>query len=283
MAKDKMGACMSEWKDKHPRGRANKRMNKKDAHNQAIAACLQKTNEGLTFKNFFMTEQNGVDVREYIRSLPMYQELVKDPQHKPAALKLARSFLDEFGSEGANQQIQSYIADEFDSLYSGTIGKMGSMVGDWKGEEEYKRRAQEEKDIESAVNKWEQTTGMDAETGAEKAPHDARGRLRHGARSGMEFRPEIKSARIARELRGHGDTRPEIQQRAQARPAGEHAYQGGESKAQRAAALVSAGIQQGLAPREIKAQLRNELDMTAAGANTYYYKYKAQALANPNQ
>lgn len=279
MTKRTMGACMSEWKDKHPQGRSKTKMTKKEAHKQAIAACLQKTNEGLTFKNFFVSEQTGVDVKEYIRNLPMYQEMLKDPQQKPAAIKLARSFVDEFGSTGANQQVQSYIASEFDALYSEKAGSGGMNIGDWRGEEEYQRRRREEKDIASAANKWEKTTGMDAETGAD-VKRDNRGRVKHGARTGMDFRPEIKASRIARELQGHGDTRSEIQRRAGNRPAGEYAYQGGESKAQRAAAMVATGLQQGLAPREIKKQLRDELDMTAAGANTYYYKYKKHALSN---
>lgn len=283
MAKDKMGACMSEWKDKHPHGRAKERMSKKNAQKQAVAACLNKTgvNEdlNLTFKSFLNEE--AMDVRQYIRSLPMYQELIKDPQHKPAAMTLARSFVNEFGQQGADRNVQAYINDEFDDMYRTTIGKQGHNVGDWKGEQEYQDRMQQDKDIASAMDKWEQTTGMDAETGAEVSKYDDRGRLKHGARSGMDFRPEIKQQRIAAELQGLGDERDVIQKRAAAGPAaGDAAYAGGESKASRAAQIVSAGISAGKKPREIKAELRNTLDMTAAGANTYYYKYKAQALAN---
>lgn len=277
MAKDSMGACMSEWKDKHPHGRAKKRMSKKEAQRQAVAACLQKTNEGLTLRGF-LGEMGSLDVREYIRNLPLYQELVKNPQTKPEALKLARSFVDEF-KDGADNNVQSYIADEFDDLYRKATGRMGSNVGDWEGERAYQDRRQQEKDIESAARKWEQTTGMNAETG-EDIPRDARGRVRHGARSGMEFRPEIKSARIARELKGHGDVRPEIARRAASAPAGEHAYQGGESKSKRAADIVAEMLRSGARPAEIKARLRDELDMTAAGANTYYYKFKARAMGN---
>jgi len=51
MAKDAMGSCMSEWKDAHPQGRSKKKMGKKAAHKQAVAACISKT-EGFTFKDF---------------------------------------------------------------------------------------------------------------------------------------------------------------------------------------------------------------------------------------
>lgn len=277
MAKKDMGACMHEWKKEHPRGRAKKKMSKERAHKQAIAACLSKTNEGFTFKGFLTEMDGGLDVREYIRNLPLYQELIKNPQTKPDALKLARSFVDEF-KQGADSNVQAYIADEFDDLYRSAAGKMGANVGDWEGERAYQARQQQEKDIESAARKWEQTTGMDAETG-EDIPRDARGRVRHGARSGMEFRPEIKAARAARDLRGYGDQSAKVAQRAASAPAGERAYQGGESKAQRAAAIVSEMIGTHR-PADIKKRLRDELDMTAAGANTYYYKYKQQALGN---
>jgi hypothetical protein len=336
MAKNKMGACMSEWTSEHPRGRSKKKMNKKEAHRQAVAACLNKTgmnenqkfapskfmksahaqtqttcpscgkrahkhdlrkhketgkiicprcpelNESrftLSFKQY-LVEADNIGVRDYIRSQPMYQELLKNPQSKPQALTLARSFVQEFGDGPVDANVQSYITDEFDDLYRNTF-KQGANIGDWAGERDYQERKQQEKDIESAMGKWERATGMDAETGKEIAPHDQRGRIRHGARVGMEFRPEVKQQRIARELSGMGDERPEVQKRAAAGlTRDDAAYAGGESKASMARSIVADGIREGKRPAEIKQQLRDQLDMTAAGANTYYYKYKAMALAN---
>ena len=77
MAKKDMGACMREWKSKHPQGRANKKMSKKQSHKQAVAACLNKTGLsekfGLTFKEYLveMDDFGGTDARSYIRSLPI--------------------------------------------------------------------------------------------------------------------------------------------------------------------------------------------------------------------
>lgn len=255
----KMGGCMSEWKQKHPKGRT------------------KATMEGITFTEFLA--EMDQDVRSFIRSMPMYQELLKDQQFKPQAMTLARSLANEFANEQMTPDIRAYIEDEFDSLYGDTAGRHGSNVGDWEGEKAYQQRMQQDKDIDSAMSKWERTTGMDAETGADVSQHDNRGRLKHGARSGMDFRPEIKQQRIAQELRGMGDERQVVQKRAsQGLAPGNDAYMGGVSKSQMAKKIVSDGIQAGKRPAEIKAQLRSELDMTGPGANTYYYKYKKQAL-----
>lgn len=255
---DKMGSCMHEWKDKHPKGRTKDTME----------------NFNLTFKEFLSES----DIHSFVRSLPMYQELLKDQQYKPQAMALAREFVNEFGNEPISPDVQAYVKDELDHLYSQTIGRHGAMVGDWKGEEDYKNRTGLEKQWDAAADKWEREMGTDAVTGAESDKYDDRGRLKHGARSGMDFRPEIKSARIARELKRHGDTRADVAQRAASQPKGDGAYYGGKSKAQFAQEIVSAGLDSGKSSGEIRRELMSELDMTPNGAKTYFYKYKKRHL-----
>jgi len=57
---DAMGSCMSEWKDKHPHGRSKKKMGKKKAHTQAVAACISKTEgESFSFKDYLIEMSRG--------------------------------------------------------------------------------------------------------------------------------------------------------------------------------------------------------------------------------
>ena len=126
--------------------------------------------EGMTLSSFLIVEampaMDPNTTRGYIRSLEQYQELMKDQENKGTALKLARNMVDEFGDGPLDDNTKNYIFDQFDEL-SQRVYKGRTSVGDWEGEAEYQERMADDEALASAMDKWEQATGMDAETGEE--------------------------------------------------------------------------------------------------------------------
>lgn len=226
---------------------------------------------GMTFSTFLIVEQEAdtSTVRGYIRSLPIYQEMLKDQEVKGQALKLARSMVDEFGDGPVDSQTQDYIFDQFDELSQQTY-KGRTQIGDWKGEEEYQRKQREEKDIESAIDKWEQTTGMSAETGEDLPKR----RMHRGA-----THQAGKFAKARAEMRAFQDA-PSPEQatrlataRTRAQAAGAPA-RGEKMTAAREIFNQDFGEKR---PSEIINRMVNEVGMSKPHATTYYYKFKKAA------
>lgn len=282
-----MDKCMKKVKKEYPEGRSDKKKSKKDAHKQHVAMCLNvKENnmsgssiksliEGMTFSSFLVaeSEMDSNSVKEYIRSLPPFQEMMKDQQAKPAALKLAKRLADEFGDEPLTDQIEDYVFDEIDELNSQYYH--GTNVGDWKGEEEWQRKRAEDKEIESAAHKWEQTTGMDAETG-EDIPKRRRS---SGARTGMDFSADKKAAQAQRDIASFDQAPPPEQadrlSAARTQAAGAGAPRQG-SKATQAREIFSEMYGQAR-PSEIIRRMMDEIGMSKPHATTYYYNMKKKA------
>lgn len=281
-----MGACMRKVKKEYPEGRSDKKMSKKAAHKQHVAMCmnvqegysLKDLVEGMTFSSFLIVEQMpGADTstaRGYMRSLPQYQEMMADQSVKPHALKLARQMVDEFGDGPIDSNAQDYILDRFDELSSQHY--KGTSMGDWKGEADFQRRRSEERDIESAVQKWEQTTGMDAETGADIP--EKRRRI-SGARTGMDFEAGKKAQQAKADLAAFANApAPEQADRlvaARSRVAAERTPRE-NSKMSQARAIFGEDFGTKKAS-EIINRFVNELGMSKAGATTYYYGLKKKA------
>lgn len=233
--------------------------------------------EGMTFSSFLIVEQmpdmDTSTVRGFIRSLPQYQELMKDQSNKPEALKLARRMMDEFGDTPLDQNTKDYIFDQFDELSSQNY--RGTMVGDWKGEDEYQRKKREDRDLEGAVNKWEQTTGMNAVTGAD-IPHKRR---MSGARVGMEYTPGRKAQRAQADIASFANA-PAPEQASRLASARTQAAGVGtpSSGSKIAAARVIFNKDFGeKRPSEIINRMVNEIGISKPHATTYYYKFKKAA------
>lgn len=236
--------------------------------------------EGMTFSTFLIVEQMpGMDestVQGYIRSLPSYQEMIKDPQTKPAVLKLARNMMDEFGDGPMDQNSQNYILDQFDDLSRETY-KSGAMVGDWKGEEEYRRQQEEQGDIDSAVDKWEQGTGMDAETGEDIAPK--RQRMKRGA-----THQAGKYAKAKQDMASFADApAPEQADRlatAKTQAVGDKPARGAKMAGARAIFDEEFGESR---PSAIIRRMMDEVGMSKPHATTYYYNFKKKRAAAEQQ
>lgn len=274
-----MDKCMKQVKKEFPKGRSKKKMSKKEAHKQHVAMCLnaqegvsmKKMLEGISFSDFLVTEVTGEtdenDVRGFIRSLPQYQELKQDDRTKSDAIKLARSFVDEFGGQRLSPEEKDYILDTFDDMSRETF-KGRVNVGDWRGEEEYRRKRAEDRDIEGAVDKWEKTTGMDAETGEEKKP---RKRRKSGARVGMSYTGDKKAAKAKADFEDDKADRIGAAKAAAA-----------TAKAPKRGAMTSAAKQifnahYGIAkPSEVIKLMMSELGMSKPYATSYYYRLKKQ-------
>ena len=281
-----MKSCMSYVKDKYPSGRTKENgKSKKAAHKQHVAMCMQASESEetkmqlSTFKEFLveMTEEEeneriwgasdpmaGFDsssMRQFIRSLPQYQELLKDKSNKPAALRLAREMVQEFGDGPVDERVQDYVIDMFDDLsrehYKGTA------LGDWAGEEAYRKQREEEADIESAAKKWEQTTGMDAVTG-EDLPKKRRAT---GARH--TERLYTKAAQQMGRMGEPGAEPPAPRERA---PRPERT--GTKAAAARVIFNEKFGKEK---PSVIIRQMMEELGMSKPHATTYYYNMKKKA------
>lgn len=228
--------------------------------------------EGLNFSTYLILEATGAvdtdNARGYIRSLPQYQEMIKDQKSKSQALQLAKRMVDQFGNEPLNPKIKDHILDQFDELSSKHM--RGSMMGDWKGEREYQRKKEEENDLRSAMDKWEQTTGMDAETG-EDIPKRKR---QSGARVGMDYAPERKAAAARADFSQMSDQADRLGA-AKSKAAEVGAPQrGNKVKAAREIFKEDFGEKR---PSEIIRRMMDEVGMSKAHATTYYYKFKKAA------
>lgn len=284
MSKTAMHKCMSEWKDKHPKGRSDKKMSKKQAQKQAVAVCLDKTNkslkslvEGMSFSSFLIVEampsmQQG-DIRAYIRSLPTYQEMMADQSAKPEALRLAKQMWQEFGDQPVTPEVEDHVFDAFDEL-SSTKYK-GSNLVDWGQEAARDQQDKDEEAIASAADKWEQATGMDAETGA-----PIKRRMNRGA-----THQQGKFDQAKREMDAFKDApAPEQADRlsaAKTQAAGATAPQrGAKSQIARAVFDENFGTEK---PSQIIRKMREAVqeatgqEMSKAHATTYYYNFKKKA------
>lgn len=279
--KDFISRCISHL---HEKGEGK-------SQDQRVAMChsmaeehYNKTNEsikslieGMTFSSFLvveaMPEADPSTVKGYIRSLPQYQEMMKDQSAKPVALKLAKQLVDEFGDEPASDRVEDYILDQFDELSSKFY--RGTNMGDWKGEEEYQRQRDQEGDIESAARKWEQTTGMDAETG-EDMPKKRR---MSGARTGMDFGAERKAAQAQSDIASFAQAPASDQAdrlaTARTQAAGAGAPRTG-TKAAQAREIFSEMFGEAR-PSEIIRRMMEEIGMSKPHATTYYYNMKKKA------
>lgn len=143
-------------------------------HENLRIPSLKDLTNGMTFKYFLVAEADA-EAPAKERS-PIYKHLAdRFPQFNELSFKARRELEKEVQSEDLLGGYESLPQEEKDSvdayMHDLVIDKMqaevgqGSSVGDWKGEEEYKRREQEQADIDSAADKWEKGTGMDAETG----------------------------------------------------------------------------------------------------------------------
>ncbi len=277
----KMDKCMSKVKKEFPEGRSDKKKSKKEAHKQHVAMCLNAQEsysmkdliDGMTLKSFLIAEAQMADpntVRGYIQSLPPYQELKGSDQSRGEAIKLARELMDELGGPDAqiDQATADYVFDAFDELNS--RHNQGMNVGDWKGEEEYKKKEQEDQDLESAIDKWEQTTGMDAETGAPVK------KKRMGRGATMQ---KARFDKAKQEVQAFADApaSDQVDRVASARSQAQGAsapQRGNKASAARAIFNEYFGEER---PSAIIRRMMDEVGMSKPHATTYYYKFKKAA------
>jgi multimeric flavodoxin WrbA len=138
-------------------------------HENLRIPSLKDLTNGMTFKYFLVAEADA-EAPTQERS-PIYKHLAdRFPQFNELSFKARREIEKEVQAEDLLGDYESLPQEERDSvdeyLHDLVIDKMqaevgqGSMMGDWKGEDEYKRREQARKDLEAA---------LDAEEGAPKA------------------------------------------------------------------------------------------------------------------
>lgn len=199
--------CFKQWKKEHPHGRSKKKMSKKAARKQAIAVCAYRENylpqlknviNGMTFSKFLLVESTYPTTKEFIRALPSFQEMMADQSIRPKALDLAKQLIDIIGDGPIGDAEQDYVIDEFDDL-SRQVFKAGTMIGDWKGEQEYQDWLSAQQKLDKAASEWEVTTGMNAETG-EDLPKKRLLGARHTHRTFSNAKRSMDAERKAAEL-----------------------------------------------------------------------------------
>lgn len=135
-------------------------------HENVRIPSLKDLTNGMTFKYFLIAEQDA-DTVDSERS-PAYQHLTKFAQFNELPFK-ARRQLEKEATEVVNgyEELSQEEKDSVDGyLHDLVIDKMqsvvgqGSMIGDWKGEEDYQKRQQFQSDLDAA---------LDAEDGAPKS------------------------------------------------------------------------------------------------------------------
>lgn len=73
---------------------------------------------------------NEMDARTFVRSLPIYRELMKDTRAKPAALQAATSFVKDMGDGPIPRNAQNFIANELTDIASEHNPRGSMMSGD---------------------------------------------------------------------------------------------------------------------------------------------------------
>ena len=158
-------------------------------HENVGIPTLKDLTNGMTFKYFLVAEADE-GTRE--RS-PIYKHLAdRFPQFNELPFKARREIerevqsddllgdydhLDQEEKESVDDQLHDLVIDKMQDVVC-----RGSMVGDWKGEEEYNNREREQADIDSAADKWEKATGMNAETGEDMPQPERKKRFSAGPR-----------------------------------------------------------------------------------------------------
>lgn len=228
---------------------------------QVKEGSIKSLIEGMTFSSFLIVEQmpeaDTSTVRGFIRSLPQWQEMMQDENAKPQALKLARSMMQEFGDDPLDQNVKDYIFDRFDDLSSQYY--KGSMVGDWKGEEEYQKRQRAQQEIDDVAD--------------EIAPKQRR---RGGARVGMDYAAGRKAAKAQADF-SQANPRQQAARLAQARSRAQEAGAPQRGSKVGAAREIFSEMYGEARPSEIIRRMMDEVGMSKPHATTYYYKFKKAA------
>lgn len=141
-------------------------------HETPYIPTLKDLTNGMTFKYFLVAEADE-EVTQKREQSPEYRHLAKFPQFNELPFKARRELEKEVRADGLISDYETLEPEEKesvdDALQDLVIDKMqatfgtGVNVGDWAATD----KSQEDDDLESAMDKWEDTTGMDAETGAD--------------------------------------------------------------------------------------------------------------------
>lgn len=134
-------------------------------HESAYTPTLKDLTNGMTFKYFLVAEADAIEVEAKQHS-PVYKFLAdRFPQFVELPFKARKELEKEIDSEGLldgydslspeeQEGVESYLKDlVVDKMQA--IHGTGSMVGDWKGEEDYQRREQYRRDLEAALDNEE--------------------------------------------------------------------------------------------------------------------------------
>lgn len=132
-------------------------------HENAFIPTLKDLTNGMTFKYFLVTEADAEDPSVSRQHSPIYKHLADHfPQFIELPFKVRKELEKEVDSEGLLDGYDSLSPEEQEGvdqyLHDLVIDKMqelhgtGTMVGDWKGEDEYQRREQLRRDIEDLEN-----------------------------------------------------------------------------------------------------------------------------------
>lgn len=233
-------------------------------------ASLKQLIEGMTFSSFLIVESDpGMEtasVRSYIRSLPMYQELIKDPNTRSDAIRLAKELASDFGDEPLDQNGQNHILDRFDELAGEKLGS-GTNLGDWKGEADFQRRKRAEADMENTIDQWNAATGEDAVTGAPV------GRMNRGA---THQQGKFDKARAEMAAFDKASSAEQVDRLAVAKNMAAAGAAPRGDKMRAAKAIFDAGFGS-KKPSEIINDMMSKAGMSKAHATTYYYKFKKGA------
>lgn len=273
---------MHKAKSEFPQGRSKKKKGAKAAHKQHVAMCLNQEGyenhsakqliEGMSFSSFLITERMvdefESNAKGFIKDLPQFKELMKDAQHKPEALKLARQLIDEFGNSPISQQDKEYIFDTFDELSSKIY--QGANIGDWKGETEFRNRKNQERDYDKMSDEWESTVGTDAETGAELPIKHSR-----GTRVGLDHNAAKKIARAQSDLGAFANAPSDEQMDRLS--AAKNITAGAAKTKMATARYIFNKLFGNKAPSEIINDMVTQMGISRQHATTYYYNIKRQA------
>ena len=220
------------------------KLSKKQAHKQAVAACLNKTNGdqdkmhgcmsewtdkhphgrtkatmkeslGATFKDFIaeMGDNVNMQLKKAISALPVYKDLIRNPETRSQAIAISNQYAASHqGDITAN--IINQVNDELSALEHDPQGGEpggeitgGARAGANIGDWEGEKAWQQRRAGEQAA---------ETEPEGEAVPdvkRDSLGRVLHGARPGLEFTAARKEKIAAKDLLGQGNVGSEAQQK----------------------------------------------------------------------
>lgn len=130
-------------------------------HEHAYIPSLKDLTNGMTFKYFLVAEADEENIQR--QRSPIYMHLAsRFPQFNELPFKVRREIEKEVQSEGLLDDYNEMSQEEKDNideyLHDMVIDKMqadigqGVNIGDWKGEDEYKKRQQYQHDLEDALD-----------------------------------------------------------------------------------------------------------------------------------